>query len=157
MTEQLMCRIYKLSNSEDDKIYIGSTRGTLAQRIGGHRDNARKGLTKPVSAHMRKIGIDKFKITLIKEKIVTNRKEMRIEEQNEMEKYDKTLLLNVLRAYSENREKTRDQDKKRKTRRDFYHRHKMDPDWIEKERERNRLKMRIVRATAKEAKRNNNN
>jgi hypothetical protein len=62
---------------------------------------------------MKLLGIDKFKIELIKIICVDNRKKARIIEQEEIDKIDKNICLNKLRAYSENREKTRDIEKKR--------------------------------------------
>ncbi len=128
MTEQLIYRLYKIINSEDEKIYIGSTRLILRKRMDCHRSEVKKGNNKPLSTHMRLIGNGKFSIELINEITVTSKAEARIEEQKEIEKFDNQLLLNVIRAYSHNHDQTRDQDKKRKNRRDYYHRKKQDPE-----------------------------
>jgi antitoxin component YwqK of YwqJK toxin-antitoxin module len=58
-------QIYKLVNSVNDKIYIGSTCRLLCQRIGDHRCHARKGYNSPVYITMRKLGIENFRIVLI--------------------------------------------------------------------------------------------
>ena len=75
----------------------------------------------------------------------------RIQEQIELWNVPKEKRLNTLRAYSHNREKTRDNEKKKKSRMDYYHRKKEDPEWLEKERERNRIRMRESRARARNA------
>lgn len=143
MTEHYF--IYKITNSVDDKVYIGSTKQTLKKRFTGHKGEARGGNLKKVSAHMRNVGIDKFMIEVIKEMNVNSRKEARIEENNEIEKVEKSKLLNSMRAYTYNNDKTRDQVKKRKNRRDFYHRHMKNEEWKENERKRNRERMRLKR------------
>lgn len=147
MTEQLKCRIYKIINDIDDWFYIGSTRLRLSDRMSVHRDCARKGSNKLLSIHMRGIGIEHFKIVLIRELMVNSRKEMRIEEQKEINNCGSDpLLLNTVRAYSHNHDKTRDPIKKRANRKAYYHRKKLDPEWMENERIRNRERMRIKRA-----------
>lgn len=145
MTEQLIYRIYKISNNHDEKVYIGSTRLILRKRMECHRSEAKKGNNKKLSSHMRENGINNFKIELIKEMTVSSKKEARKEEQIEIEKIEKENLLNILRAYSFNTEKTRDQEKRKKSRRDYYHRKKLDPEWLEKEKNRNKLRMRLKR------------
>jgi group I intron endonuclease len=59
-------KIYKIVNSENDIIYIGSTTQTLAGRMYGHRCNA-KTLTKSCGIYkaIREIGIERFKIVII--------------------------------------------------------------------------------------------
>jgi len=150
MTEQLVYKIYKITNSIDKKLYIGSTRlNPIRKRMEGHRSEVGKGNLKPLSCHMRNLGIDKFTIIVLREITVSSRKEARIEEQKEIEKYSKEILLNATRAFSHNHDKTRDQDKKRANRRAFYHRHKQNPEWLEKLREKGRLRMRKQRANLK--------
>ncbi len=154
MTEQevLIYNIYKLTNSVDDKIYFGSTRRKLNVRMQQHRHEARSGCKKKVSKHMRKIGMGNFQIELLEKVTVPNRKEALKVEQKYIDNTDKSIILNSICAYSENYNKTRDINKKRKTRRDFYHRKILDPIWHEKEKERNRNRMRIKRLKEKQNK-----
>jgi predicted GIY-YIG superfamily endonuclease len=37
-------KIYKLVNDVDDKIYVGSTATTLAKRLYGHKNSAKRNL-----------------------------------------------------------------------------------------------------------------
>jgi group I intron endonuclease len=146
MPEQLDYKIYKITNSMDSKIYIGSTRIGLGNRMSVHRNDARRGCKKPLSIHMIKNGISNFKIVLIEDCTVSSKKEARKLEQLEIDKHDKSILLNTIRAYSANHDQTRNITKKRKNRRDFYDRKKKDPVWLKKERDRNRIRMQLKRS-----------
>lgn len=143
--ERLKYSIYRVINDIDDMIYTGSTRQKLSRRMDGHKQDAKEG-TKPIATHIREIGPEHFTIKLIKQITVSSHKEARVVEQEEIEKVPTHLSLNVLRAYSFDREKTRDMTIRRASRRDFYHRHMQDPEWRNKERERNRERMRKKRA-----------
>ena len=58
-------KIYKILNTEDDKVYVGSTcQKLLSKRMGKHREDALT-RTYPLYKHMNEIGIDKFYIELI--------------------------------------------------------------------------------------------
>lgn len=149
MTTQINGRIYKITNSQDDKIYIGSTILRLNRRWHVHKRYYKLGDKRKLYEHMRLIGINNFSINLIREIIVTCKKELRQEEQKEIDLLSKDKLLNSTRAYSYNVNQTRNQEIKRKNRRDFYNRHKQDLIWLEKERERNKLRMRIKRQKLK--------
>ncbi len=58
-------KIYKIVNSVNDKIYIGSTTRTLAQRMGDHRYAAKTERSKLYKA-MRFHGIEQFSVKLVK-------------------------------------------------------------------------------------------
>lgn len=58
-------RIYRIINDIDNEAYIGSTTQRLSVRMGAHRRNARNGSKRPMYVHMRKIGIQHFKIFLL--------------------------------------------------------------------------------------------
>lgn len=148
--------IYRIENTVDDFVYVGKTKGRqgrcpMKTRFGGHKwDTSNKKQINKFQKHMKKIGIENFEIIPVKEIFGTN--EMaRIQEQIELWNVPKEKRLNTLRAYSHNREKTRDNEKKKKSRMDYYHRKKEDPEWLEKERERNRIRMRERRARARNA------
>ena len=141
--------IYKIINTEDSKVYIGSTKGKqsrdpLKTRFNCHTSGSRRLKTCNLAIHMRLLGIDKFSIHLIKQ-IICDKRIARIHEQIHIREVLPENRLNNLRSYTPNSEKTRDIEKKRKTRRDFYNRKKLDPIWLEKEKERNKLRMRVKR------------
>ena len=58
-------KIYKLVNSVDDKIYIGSTCSTLAKRKSAHKGTCKREIGRRVYAHLSTIGWDKIDIVLI--------------------------------------------------------------------------------------------
>lgn len=76
--------IYKITNTLNNKVYIGQTVRTLKERwsnyINEYKYSKRKNIRLIIRA-MRKYGIDNFKIEIIKNNIQT------IEELNEYEKY----------------------------------------------------------------------
>ena len=59
-------KIYKVLNSVDDGIYVGSTTQSLSKRMGKHRSNAKYRNTK-FYQHMHDIGIDNFYIEWIEQ------------------------------------------------------------------------------------------
>jgi hypothetical protein len=58
-------KIYKLVNSVDDQIYVGSTTGTLRQRKSLHKSKARERPNQRVYQHLNAIGWDHVRIILI--------------------------------------------------------------------------------------------
>jgi len=58
--------LYEIRNSENDAVYVGVTRNTLANRFRSHK-HCSKSLHTPLYCAMRKYGFDKFKIVLIYE------------------------------------------------------------------------------------------
>ena len=88
-------KIYKVINTKDDFIYIGSTTVKLSSRMGSHRANAKNIIKKSkLYEHMRKIGIEYFKILLIKDFVSDSREALETEEYNIMATFDKNILLN---------------------------------------------------------------
>ena len=88
-------KIYKIVNSENENIYIGSTVQKLSHRMGNHREAARKDLkNSKFYCHMRDIGIEKFKIILIKSVACSNNDELEKAEFEEIGKVNKDFLLN---------------------------------------------------------------
>lgn len=60
--------IYCIIDWRDDKsIYVGSTTGTLCQRMAVHRNNARKGLTSKLATYMRENDVKKFHIVKLED------------------------------------------------------------------------------------------
>ena len=68
-------RIYKIINSKNDKIYIGSTKRSLQIRFDRHISKSYKGNTKIAKA-MREIGVENFILILIKEYQCNNSQEL---------------------------------------------------------------------------------
>ena len=136
-------RIYRIRNSEDDKIYIGSTITSLRKRWYTHKSCARHNHNKPLSRHMAAVGIHNFVMELVKKVIVEDIDVLRQLEQEECDKYDKEQLLNRNRAFAA----PRGSDRKIYDR--LYERHYRD-------REHRREYLRKYRLRKKKEKQNNN-
>jgi len=65
MPDYSLGKVYKIVNSMNDKIYIGSTCWPLSKRMAGHRDAARRGKQQALYCAMVELGIEKFEIVLI--------------------------------------------------------------------------------------------
>jgi predicted GIY-YIG superfamily endonuclease len=93
--------VYKLINSVDEMVYIGSTRRSIAARFNNHKAGAKNVSTRTsrLYQHMRKIGAKYFDVVLVAE--VKGKKDNVLEqaEFREMEKYPPKLLLNMNREY----------------------------------------------------------
>lgn len=57
--------VYKISNSINDKVYIGITSYSVEQRYKWHIRDCKKGIKKKLYHAMKKYGIDNFKIELL--------------------------------------------------------------------------------------------
>ena len=57
--------IYKLTNLINNKVYIGLTTKTLAQRLSQHHYESRHGVNRPLYRAMRKYGENKFSAEII--------------------------------------------------------------------------------------------
>ncbi len=57
--------VYKITNTVNDRVYIGLTTGSIAKRWREHRCAANIDVDKPLYRAMRKHGIDKFSINVI--------------------------------------------------------------------------------------------
>jgi hypothetical protein len=92
-------KIYKISSSQIDKFYIGSTIKTLKARLSKHKADYKIYLEKGIGNCMTSFEIVKFedaKIELIKEIKCENRKELdRIEGECILEHHDRILNKNV--------------------------------------------------------------
>ena len=74
--------IYKISNSVNDKVYIGITSYSIEQRYKWHVRDCKSGVEKKLYKAMRKHGIDNFKIELLEsadDSIIDKREEFYIE------------------------------------------------------------------------------
>lgn len=61
----MLGKVYKLVNSENDKVYIGITYRSLKTRFKQHLSDAQQGYKRPICEAIRDLGSDKFKIELI--------------------------------------------------------------------------------------------
>ena len=98
-------KIYKIVNSIDKLIYIGSTITSLNIRFSEHKYEAKRSPNIKLYKHFAKYGIHHFEIKLIKKYPCNNKLELEIEE----ERY-KLLLnaqLNTYRAHQTAEQKKR--------------------------------------------------
>lgn len=145
-----MYSTYKITNTVDNMVYYGSTKQPLTgghySRMTGHFSDARNGNPKKISEHIRKLGDDKFNIELIQsgyETVLDARKaEQALLDAHE----DKSTLLNATRAYSFNQYYTRDQVKLKAKKKRYYDKKRLDPEWVEKQRLKERQRMANKRA-----------
>ena len=127
-------KIYKLINTENDKIYIGSSNNQyLSQRMNLHnqicKDTSGRRNSK-LYIFMREIGIEKFKIELIEKYVCETKQQLVEREQYWIEQLKPEL--NTIRAIAnpnydkECRKKYRDEnkDKIKEIQKKFYEEHK---------------------------------
>ena len=115
-------KVYKVTNTLDNMVYVGKTELTLNARWNQHirdtRNNSSLTVHKhmmKVHKHMRKVGIEKFNIEVIEECPQTTRDEIKIREQYHMDLVDDKLLLNVNNAIKgHTNERSKQNLKKRK-------------------------------------------
>lgn len=90
MDKPFIGRIYKIVNDIDDRIYIGSTRNTLRDRMYNHRGCSRdeERCQSKIYRFMREVGVDHFQIFLLEEKEVKNRDELVALEDEYIMKFD---------------------------------------------------------------------
>jgi len=91
-------RVYKLFNSYDDFIYIGSTVVNLATRMSKHIYKLNHNEKTPLYEHMRLINVENWTIHLLEAKFVKNITELRKLEQNWIDKENPKNLLNFNNA-----------------------------------------------------------
>ena len=87
-------KVYKLINSVDGRIYIGSTTVSLSTRLAQHKSTAKKNPT-PVYRHFNTIGWDKVRIVLLETVTCFNREQLIQREQHYID-----LLKPSLNGYS---------------------------------------------------------
>lgn len=91
-----MATVYIIRNSENDKVYIGSTTQPLNVRMREHRSRARQGKRYDLYDEMRRVGIDKFSIEPLLEVPGATSEEIHREELDAIKGYpDKSKLLNT--------------------------------------------------------------
>lgn len=86
-------KIYKITNAENGKVYVGQTRLTLQKRWSRHKDSVTKfSMDGLLQRAFRKYGIDKFSIELLEDNIPT------LSELNTREQY----YINSLDTFGDN-------------------------------------------------------
>jgi len=103
-------KIYKIINTKDDKIYIGSTVQMLYKRMDNHRTNCKDlNRNSKLYQHMRTIGVEYFRIVLIKNFHCSNKEELEGEEFKEISTYETNIILNEDIVY---KQKSKEHSKK---------------------------------------------
>ena len=90
-------KIYKIVNSIDKLIYVGSTITSLNRRFSVHKCHAKRSPERKIYKHFAKYGIGYFKIKLIKNYPCADRTALEIEE--ERYKIMLNAQLNMIRAH----------------------------------------------------------
>jgi hypothetical protein len=75
-------KIYKLVNTENDEIYIGSTCAPLRKRKCGHKANAKRFPNRRVYQHLNAVGWDNVRIVLLQSISCINKDELIAAEQH---------------------------------------------------------------------------
>jgi hypothetical protein len=91
-------KIYKLVNSLDGKICIGSTCQTLAKRKGEHKRHATKYVDRKLYKHLNSIGWENVTIVLIENYACNNRDELKAREQYYIDLLKPSLTMRESRA-----------------------------------------------------------
>ena len=86
--------VYKIVNTENSMVYIGSTVQTAAQRMGGHREDS-KTYTSKFHVATREIGIDKFTIQVLEKMKDVSPKELVVREFEVIGEYKAEELYNT--------------------------------------------------------------
>jgi hypothetical protein len=100
-----IAKVYKLTNSVDNKWYLGSTKNRLAKRIGDHRGNVRDGRMSNIYNHMRETGVENWQITLIEERSVPNKEHQLMFEREKLDELKDDDCLNMCRPHRTVQEK----------------------------------------------------
>ena len=150
-------KVYKIFDNQG-MIYIGSTQLSLAKRKASHHIDFKNNINRKLYKYWNSIGWENMTFEILINNIETKQKRKELEEQY-IREIPKEKLLNSIKANCPNYEATRsinningEMEKieaKRKNRKDYYYRKKNDPIWLEKEKERNKLRMREKRINLK--------
>ena len=90
-------KVYKLINSVDSKIYVGSTTVSLSMRLAKHKEDAKR-RPRPVHKHFNTIGWDTVRIILIETVNCFNREQLLQREQHYIDLLKPSL--NKISAYT---------------------------------------------------------
>ena len=98
----MLIKIYRIENSINNMIYIGSTIQALNIRLKNHRDSSNHGSNSMLHSFMRDHGVYNFTINQINEIEVNDLDQARFEEQQEINKYNREIILNTNNAINVN-------------------------------------------------------
>jgi predicted GIY-YIG superfamily endonuclease len=103
-------KIYKIINSENDTVYVGSTIQSLSARMAGHRRDAKTSMSGIFYKAMREIGIEKFRIIFIENFPCNSISELESREYEIMNDYkkDEIELYNLMTEKGKIHESTRE-------------------------------------------------
>ena len=93
-------KIYKIVNSIDAMVYIGSMTTKLCYRMAVHRCNMNNNNNATLYKHMRKLGVDNFKIVLFEYCSCNSKDELLRRERYIFDLHDKKILLNSNRPHT---------------------------------------------------------
>ena len=109
-------KIYKLVNSVNDNIYVGSTILTLAQRKAAHKTDAKRALKRPVCKQLNDIGWTNVDIVLIENYPCSSMEELTARERKWIDKLKPMLNHKLPGRTQAQYEAYRNQIKREKTR-----------------------------------------
>ena len=104
-------KIYKIVNSIDDMIYIGSTTCRLCSHMNVHRVFAKNNHNANLYRYMRELGITNFTIVLIENYPCSSKEHLLRRERHVFDLHDKQILLNSNRPIVSSIEKKHDNNK----------------------------------------------
>jgi len=111
-------KVYKVINDVDDMVYIGSTtQKYLSQRMSNHRQCARLDNSSLMYQHMRRVGIEHFKIVFVENVPCDHIYELASREEHWRQQVKSELRLNMIAArqtqqtHDESRARSRDYNK----------------------------------------------
>ena len=133
--------IYRLYNIENEFKYIRSTLTTLSKRFSVHKCYAKTEKSR-LYFYTQIIGFDKFKIEEITRYVDISKDELHRKKQEEIDKRDKSKLLNENKTITTYEEKL-------KHMRDWYSKKMQDPKWAKNKRERIKIAIRVYRKNKK--------
>ena len=120
-------KVYKIWYADaPNDIYVGSTKRTLAQRMGDHRSNATKGRTSLMYRTMREKGTNNFEYCMLGSCLVSNKDEQHMFEQSYIDRLKPTL--NMRSAYIH-------EDDRKQVAKDYKREYSQRPDVRQKQRE----------------------
>lgn len=96
MSEYKNGKVYKIIHNQSDIVYIGSTLNRLNDRFYNHKKDYENGKVLSIYKYFTKYGIENFKIILIKEYRVVDRKHLLMYEQLWMNKIKN---INIIKSF----------------------------------------------------------
>jgi group I intron endonuclease len=110
-------KIYRLVNSVDNEVYVGSTCLSLAKRLYAHKQKAKQDIERRVYKHLNEIGFENVSIVLVEEFPCENKMQLERRERHWIDELKPTLNKRIPtrtdKEYrADNAEKQRERQKK---------------------------------------------